>query len=361
MALSTSNQTPTPRVTVFIPVYNAQAYIAEAIESVLAQTYSDFELLVIDDGSTDETASVICTFMYDPRIRVVSHIRNLGQPHTRNYGLELASGEYIAFLDADDRCVPERIERQVTYLDTHTDIDGVGSWMDWINENGQITGEHYDQLPLTPVGIACQMLVQCPLAHPTMMLRKAALSNYRYNTNFMGAEDYELWARMIASHRFANLPCALVLYRRHSSQATVIRHEQQSADDLRIYALQLEALGIRSEAEDLVRHECLFKFEGRQPVLERTGQPLDIHYLRWARRWLEALRAGNARHAVYPEPAFSHMLAARWLFACRKASRNSGYWKVAREFFGSSLRQTVSSHLGQRLWTRLRGPRAATP
>ena len=132
MALSTSNQTPTPRVTVFIPVYNAQAYIAEAIESVLAQTYSDFELLVIDDGSTDETASVICTFMYDPRIRVVSHIRNLGQPHTRNYGLELASGEYIAFLDADDRCVPERIERQVTYLDTHTDIDGVGSWMDWI-------------------------------------------------------------------------------------------------------------------------------------------------------------------------------------------------------------------------------------
>lgn len=341
--------TSRPRVTVFIPAFNAERYIGDAIESVLAQTYPDFELLIIDDGSTDASAAVICSFETDPRLRAVSHIQNLGQPRTRNHGLEIANGEYIAFLDADDRCIPERIARQVAYLDTHADIDGVGSWMAWMDENGHAIDQPYDELPLAPERIACHMLVECPIAHPTMMLRASALSGYRYNESFAGAEDYELWARMIVKHRFANVSDALVCYRRHAGQATIIHGEIQKADDLRVYQLQLSALGVCGDSSDLIRHECLFKFEGRQPVLERTGAPLDIHYLRWARAWLEGLLEGNTQYRIYPEPAFSQMLAERWLFACRKAARNSPLRWVAREFFASPLRRTVASLYAQRV------------
>jgi hypothetical protein len=120
-----------------------------------------------------------------------------------------------------------------------------------------------------------------------------------------------------------------------------------------IYSQQVAALGLPHEEADLVRHECLFKFEGRRPVLERTGAPLDIDYLRWARAWLEAVLDANGRVQIYPEPAFSHMLAARWLFACRKAARNSSTLGVLREIFGSPLRRIMVAYYWRQLKDRL--------
>lgn len=340
---------PEPRVTVFIPAFNAERYIAEAIESVLAQTFTDFELLIVDDGSTDDTPAVIRRFSHDARLRVTTHADNLGRPRTRNHGLDLAHGEYIAFLDADDRCAPQRLTRQVAYLDAHDDIDGVGSWMAWIDEYGQPIESSFYTLPIAPEHITCQMLVECPLAQPTLLMRRTALANYRYDNDFAVSQDYELWARMITTCRFANLPEVLVYYRHHGAQATTTQNHAQEDAGLVIHGRQVGALGLRHDVNDLIRHACLFQFEGRQPVLERTGAPLDIGYLRWARAWLEALFEGNTRRGIYPEPAFSRMLAERWLFACRKAARNSSRFLVWREMLAAPLRGLVMALYKQKI------------
>ncbi len=115
-----------PKVTVLTPVYNREQYIATAIESVLAQSFTDFELLLIDDGSTDGSAEILRSYTTDPRVRVVRNEQNLGIPQTRNRGIDLARGEYVAMLDSDDWAYPCRLETQVAFLDRHRDVAVVG-------------------------------------------------------------------------------------------------------------------------------------------------------------------------------------------------------------------------------------------
>ena len=131
--------TTPPKVTVVIPVYNREKYVCEAIESVLDQTFADFELLVIDDGSTDRSREAVQSY-HDPRIRLMSNEKNEGIPKTRNKGIGLARGEYLAFLDSDDRAYPERLAKQVAFLDRHPDYAAVGAWIDWMDEEGRPLG-----------------------------------------------------------------------------------------------------------------------------------------------------------------------------------------------------------------------------
>jgi glycosyltransferase involved in cell wall biosynthesis len=344
-----------PRVTVLIAAFEAERYIGDAIESVLAQTFSDFELLVIDDASTDDTSALACTYADDVRLRAVTHIQNVGRAASRNHGIDLAQGEYIAFLDADDRCQTNRLEQQVAYLDSHPEITGVGSWMASINEQGKPLDDQIYSLPLEPDRVACRMLFECSLAQPAMMVRRYALSTYRYDTDIALAEDYELWARMITTCRFANLAEPLTCYRRHAEQVSVNQLHAQQHVDFDIYGRQLTTLGITYDQQDLIRHECVFKRYGRKPVLQHTGAPLDIHYLRWCNAWLSELRTANAQYRIYPEPALSDMLISCWLFACRKAARNSGWLRVAAEFMRSELRSAIVPFTKRHMKTRLRG------
>lgn len=347
---SAQTQTAPPRVTVFIPVFNAERHIAEAIESVLAQSFADFELLIIDDGSTDGTTAVIAKYRVDSRLRVVAYDENRGQSAARNEGLDLAHGEYIAFIDADDRCSPDRLSVQVAYLDSHPDIAGVGSWMKRIDDNGHELSALDDRDPVGWQDIACHFLVGCSVAQGSMMIRVRALSAYRYDPEFSVSQDHELWSRMIRTCRFSNLPLPLTQYRRHAAQVSTARIEEQQYMNRRVFGRQAATLGLDVDEQDLVRHECLFRFEGRRPVLERTGQPLDIAYVRWARAWLEGLLEGNARRQIYPEPTFSHMLAERWLFVCRKGARSSSpRHLVWTEFMQSTLKRAVWSLWQSRL------------
>lgn len=327
-----------------MPVFNAERYIAEAIDSVLSQTFTDFELLIIDDASTDDTPDVIHRFMHDTRLRLVTQAENLGRPRTRNHGLDLARGEYIAFLDADDCCVAQRLAKQIAYLEAYADIDGVGSWMAWIDDHGQPAAYGIREFPLGPRSVACTMLAECALGQGSMMVRQVSFASYRYDTDFPMAEDYELWARMIRTCRFANVPETLTFYRNHPEQSISAHQEAQKNSDLMIYSRQLAALGVRHDEHDLARHERLLKFASRESVLKRTGAPLDIDYVRWARRWLEALHTGNTRSRIYPEPTLTHMLTARWLRAARKAIRHGSFWLILGELLKSRLTFVALRH-----------------
>jgi len=204
-----------PQVSVVMPVYNAQRYLAEALQSVLSQTFTDFELIVVDDGSKDESLSIIKRVAgRDPRLKLISR-PNTGIVGALTDGIEAARAEVIARMDADDVCLPQRFERQVEFLRNHPDHCLVGSRVTLIDPDGlpigtwatQTTHEEIDQAHLDR---------RWPVVHPTVMMRRAAVmavGGYRKQYNTL--EDLDLFLRLAEHGRLANVPEVLLLYRQH--------------------------------------------------------------------------------------------------------------------------------------------------
>lgn len=211
-----------PRVSVVMAVYNAEAFLAEALESVLFQSFRDLELVVIDDGSTDATAAILGGFR-DRRVQVLTNPQNLGFAASLNRGIDVARGSYIARLDADDICGRDRLQRQVAFLDDHQDVAILGSAARVVGEGA--AGQAIWTLPQSSLAVRFAALLRSPFLHPTVMLRRAAFkpSELVYDAGFAPAEDYELWSRALRSVEGANLPEPLVTYRLHDEQMTSTR------------------------------------------------------------------------------------------------------------------------------------------
>lgn len=338
-----------PTVTVFIPAYNASRYLPETLNSVLTQSFTDFELLVVDDGSTDDTPRVleeVCRL--DSRVRVITSERNKGRPASRNIGLRLARGQYLALMDADDYCVAERLALQVAYLDAHSAVDIVSGLWGKVDADGRPL-EATDQRMrcLTPREVAARMLFDCPIHQPTIMARTAVLKQYQYDESFPVAQDHELWARMSVERCFAVLPDVLLYYRQHETQATASMQRINQARH-RIHRRELQALDIEPSDEELVRHGHLFHFKGRALLKVQSGERLDAAFVAWAGLWIERLMQANQQTGRYPEPEFSDLLAARWLFVCRKAAGGSYGLRAWLALARSSLRWRVLSVIGRR-------------
>lgn len=201
-----------PAVSVVLPVYNCPHYVSGAIESVLAQTFADFELLVIDDGSQDETPAVLRRYT-DPRMRLVTQA-NRGLAATLNRGIELARGRYIARQDQDDISLPERFAKQVACLDAHPKCALVGTWAE-IWREGARTGRAHRH-PSDNSTLKFELLFNNPFVHSSVMIRKSALERvgaYSADRNRQPPEDYELWSRIAREYEVANVPEVLHLYR----------------------------------------------------------------------------------------------------------------------------------------------------
>lgn len=206
------------KVSVLISVYNGEAYLREAMQSVFDQTERDIELVVINDGSTDGTDAVIRSFT-DPRLRYVD-LPHRGRVPALNEGLKHCVGEYIAILDADDACLPDRIETQVRCM-IEKNLGLCGSWAEVINESGEIVGI-MDYPPVNAEHIRSMSLLHNPLIHSTVMVRKSVLDavGYYRSRHSHGVEDYELWTRIIYSYDVANIARPLVQYRVHTNQSS---------------------------------------------------------------------------------------------------------------------------------------------
>lgn len=224
------------RVTVFVPVFNADKFLAEAIESILNQTFTDFELLVVDDGSTDKSIEILESFR-DRRIRISRNDRNRGRAYTRNRGIELARGEYLSVLDADDLCEPDRLERQVKCLDAHPDVAAVGSSATYVDENDNVA--YVCKVPTSSEEIHRQIFQSNCFVHSSVTFRRQVLIDIGgYNPELQQAEDYELFLRLTARHRLANIEKPLVRYRVHPDQVSQreISTQRNLADRVRVAA-----------------------------------------------------------------------------------------------------------------------------
>lgn len=203
--------TPFPAITVLMPTYNGAKHIRTAIDSVLSQTFSDFELLIVNDGSGDDTLKVINSYN-DNRIRIVTNEVNIGITKSLNRGLKEARGEYIARLDDDDIALPERLQKQCNFLNTHQDVVLVGSFVEYIDKNGNPI--RIRKTPIKPRVIQYELIYANCFYHSALMFRKEEiLSIGGYNEDFKHAQDYELFSRLRDGYKLANIPEVLIQYR----------------------------------------------------------------------------------------------------------------------------------------------------
>lgn len=198
-----------PLVSVILPVYNGGRFLEAALESLRDQTYTNFEVIVINDGSNDNSMEIIETF-HMPNMRIFSQ-QNQGLPATLNRGIKLALGEYIARMDQDDVSDPDRLEMQAKYLMLHPDIGVVGTGYKLIDTAGKILGIR--QPPCSPQQVERMLFVGNPLVHGSVMFRKEMIEQFGYYSERETLEDYHLWSRLAGNVKMVNLPNVLYSYR----------------------------------------------------------------------------------------------------------------------------------------------------
>ena len=226
----------TPSITVLMSVYNGERYLGQAIESILCQSYDDFEFLIVNDGSTDGTRDVIHSYD-DPRIRLIENEANLGLARSLNHGIESARGAYIARQDADDISEPDRLTRQMAFLRRHPDIALLGSWYTVIDPHGRILA--HKTLPCADIEIRWVLLFVSSFVHTAVIMPRYILSTVGlYDDSLAYAMDYDLWQRIARYHPVANLNAYLVRYRIHKNAMTTIHgHLLHEADNLSLNGL----------------------------------------------------------------------------------------------------------------------------
>lgn len=330
--------TAPPRVSVIIPVFNRERYVATAIESILGQRFADFELILIDDGSTDASRAVMASYR-DPRVRLVENGRNLGIPATRNLGLSLARGEYVAWLDSDDRAYPDRLGRQVAFLDRNPDVALVGGFARAMDESGRAQRK-VKRLPTSPEEVRARLLFRCCILQYAVMGRTAVLARHGYREDFPVCQDVDLFVRLAETERLANLPEVLVCRRLHADRTTLTRSAQVEAKNKEIAAGQLAALGVAFSEADLENHFVL-------PRLGKLRLRPDATYLDWTEGWLQRLEAANRRTGRYPRAAFERVLGRIWLRTCARAADRDAWLRLAR----SPLRRLALAGLGSAVMT----------
>jgi glycosyltransferase involved in cell wall biosynthesis len=229
-----------PKVSVVMPVYNQAAHLGEALDSILGQTFEDFEIVCIDDGSTDGTSTVLATYEHRDTRLVVHRQPNSGVVAALNRGCRLARSRYIARMDADDIALPDRLERQVNFLDSHPEVAVVGGAVTFMRADG--TPGYTASCPVDDAGIKATLARSSPLFHSAVVMRKAALAAVGwYRPIARHAEDYDLWLRMADRFEMANLSEPVLRYRLHSEQVASLQLRHQP----------LVALAVRTAARIL--------------------------------------------------------------------------------------------------------------
>lgn len=301
-----------PEISVILPVHNGEAYLKETIDSILSQTYTNFELIVINDGSTDSSEQIILSYT-DSRIVYLKNETNLKLIATLNRGIQAAKGKYIARMDADDRCHPTRFAKQVKLLESNREIGVCGSWARLIDGQGNRIGRIKNAC--SPGLLRCLLFFTCPLLHPSVMGKACVFKDNAYDPEMLHIEDMELWNRLSGKGiLFANIPEFLIDYRWHSSNISVLNDTLQSESKLRLLQPQVsELLGGEVTKEEMELH--LFSFnlysKGRKCADNNLSARLPEE-----KEWLIKLSSANKARKLFPETDFNALILSRWIVCC---------------------------------------------
>lgn len=303
-----------PKVTFLLAVRNSAATVGQTLASILGQTFSDYELLIIDDASTDGTADLLerLASSFGGRMHVRRNDHHLELTASLARGMCEARGAYVARIDADDVCLPCRTARQVAFLDDHPDVAVVGSFIETF-ANPEMPGTVV-KYPADRDAVAAAFLFRNPLAHPAVMIRRDSLRRLglNYDPAYRRGQDYELWFRCLQARLpLANIPEVLTRYRVHPDQATRREEAGVRATSATVRRRLLHHLGIRMKEADSAIHEAL-----SWDRLEASAE-----WLASAAAWLERIYLANRSSRFFHEAALGRTVCGRWVRVLEAAVR----------------------------------------
>ena len=306
------------KVSVILPVYNGAPFLKQAISSILSQTYTDFELVVIDDGSNDESVEIVKAIA-DHRVRLIANEINLGLPATLNKGIANSTGKYIARQDQDDFAAPNRLARQVGLMDANSDIGLLGTWAKILDEgvDGEwiASGEH--KHPVDDATLRWRLLWNSPFVHSSVMMRRNifdAVGGYATEPERLFPEDYDLWSRIAKISSVANIPDFLQFYRQTPNGLSRIKNELIREGVYRVgeknLGMSLQSSFRESDVRNIVR-----SLNGQNDVARSTSEQI---------RWTKAL--WNASSGIQSPKRGSYRLdvVKTWVRLMRNSLRKSG-------------------------------------
>lgn len=294
-----------PRISVIVPTFNVARYIKETIDSLLCQTFTNFEIVVVDDGSSDQTVEIIQSY-HDPRIILVRHESNFGPSPARNTGLRNCRGEFISLLDGDDIAEPTRLAEHLAALEADSDLGMVGSHVTVINEDGQLRGEIW-KCPISPDDAAIRLLFRCTFSN-VITLRKSVIPTDGFRLPM--AEDYDFIVRIARRTKVMNLNKPLTRVRVRSGGLTQSKKELMEQCIRSIMLNQLQELGLSP-----TEYELAINRQVGALTLNNSPESLDD-----VEAWLMKLIAANHQVGRYESSAFARIVASEWFEICKFAS-----------------------------------------
>ena len=315
-----------PMVSVVMSVYNGQTYLHEAIDSVLTQSYKNFELIIINDGSVDKSLSIIKSYT-DKRIVLIDNERNKGLIYSLNKGIKISKGRYIARMDADDISLPERFKKQVEFLESHVTVGVLGC--DYISFNQKNTS--FIKSIYNSHEIKSFLLYTATMCHPTLMLRKQVLidNGLMYSETATHVEDYDLWCRLVLHTDFCNLNEVLFKYRDHANQVSRQNREVQLRNSNSIQKNYLKNLGFSYLEKNLKTHFLI----ASNSRIKETQSIIEIE------KWLLNLIEQNTVKQIISGNEFKTVIAKIWLDLC--GNTKLGLWSY-KYFQNSELKRITN-------------------
>ena len=300
-----------PALSVVMPVYNGEKYLGEAIDTILNQSFKDFEFLIINDGSTDRSMDIINSYT-DNRIRVINNEKNRGIPYTRNLALREAKGEFLAWSDCDDISLPERLETQINFLKSNKEYGICGTWL--LRFAGEKT--YVAKSNTNSKAIKAALLFKPAVWNATAMYRLAKIKefNLSFNPNLPIAEDYDFYLRSSMLFPLANIP--KVLYKYRDSETSIMRsfENQETKSDIIhkiVHEQALSHLGITPSEAEFAIHRLI----GSHKLLDNFQDFTACYH------WLHTIKLKNNQAQVYDKQALNKVLAEQFFFISKKASQ----------------------------------------
>jgi len=309
-----------PLISILLPVLNGQDHVAAAIRSLLHQSCGDFELIVLDDGSSDGTVNIVKGFQ-DPRVRLILNGSRMGVARTLNRGLELARGRYIARMDGDDISAPRRLEKQLRYFEDHPKTGVLGTSL---RVFGRLSGRH--RVPVGPDCVLSFLLFGNPISHPSVMIRRDVFdAGLRYNPDFTRSEDYELWVNAARVCDLDNLDEPLLAFRLHGNSVSSVHRNDMFSQTSTIQGPLLAKMGLELD-------EAERSFHVRLGQGERMARRADIVK---AEQALQRILSANDTTGAFPSAGLRLAAGFVWHRLCVN-SAPLGVW-VWRQYQASSL------------------------
>lgn len=316
-----------PKVTVAIAVYNGAKFIQETLNSVLNQSFQDFEIIIINDGSNDQTESIINLFV-DKRIKLINNGYNKGLIYSRNKYLQLANGEYIAILDSDDIWYPNKLKVQVEFMDANKEFGISGTFAVRNNTIWKYPIEHDD--------IKIRLIFGSAVIHSSAIIRKSYLKQFNITYRTQIAQDYDLFAQSVTYFKLYNIPKALIEYRVHKDQITNKNHKEQKTWSNTIGIEYLRNLGITNiEIPYISAYKKMLNFDYIS---------INIKDLWHLKETFELITRSNLEFSFFNHDRLLQVLAERWFICCYHSSTGiNGYFLYNKSTLSKSYPLTLKS------------------